>query len=239
MSGGFTPGLRRTDVSLSGGASFLASENMTVKRGGITLDAALVAADADGNKILDEGTFVSVVTATGKYGPYDPQVNEAVLIKEGGSGLTSYTLTYGAQTTASIDDDATAATVQTALEALSNIAAGDVLVTAIGDTDSVEDGLTIEFTGTLADTDVGAVTATPTGGTGTIEIAVIRVGEGTPTDGREAPGDTSGYLLEGVNLKDGDVICGLLIGGSVLSARVTPAPDATTKAAIKGRIILQ
>lgn len=134
MSGGFTPSLKRTDVALSGKASFLASEQMTVKRGGITLDASLVTADADGNKILEEGTFVAEVTANGKYGIYD-----------------------------------TAA-----------------------------------------------------------------------TDGREAPSDDdSGYLLESVNLKDGDVICGLLIEGSVLSARVTPAVDATIRDAVKGRVIFQ
>lgn len=134
MSGGFTPSLRRSDVEVSGHAAFLASEHLTVKRAGITLDAATVSADGDGNKILKAGTFVSEITATGKYGAY-------------------------------------------------------------GDAE---------------------------------------------TDGREAPNDdTSGYLLEGVNLKDGDVITGCLIQGSVLSARVTPEPDATTKAAVKGRILFQ
>lgn len=134
MSGGFTPSLKRTDVALSGKASFLASERMTVKRGGITLDSTLVAADADGNKILEAGTFVAEVTATGKYGVYDA---------------------------AALD------------------------------------------------------------------------GRQTPSD------DDSGYLLEAVNLKDGDVICGLLVEGSVLEARVTPALDATIRDAVKGRIIFQ
>lgn len=133
-SGGFTPGLVRSDVALTGGADFLASEKMTVKRGGITLDASLVAADGDGNKILVAGTFVTRVTANGKYGKYTP----------------------------------------------------------------------------------GAVNGTQT-----------------------PDANDSGYLLESVNLRNGDVINGALIGGSVLTARVAPAPDATTKAAIAGRIILQ
>lgn len=240
MSGGFTPSLRRTEAGLSGKASFLASERMTVKRGGITLDASLVPADANGNKILDEGTFVSEVTATGKYGPYDPQVNEQVLILEGGAGLTSYTLTFGGQTTTSLDDDATAEQVQAALVALSNIGPGDVVVTAEGSSNSVASGLRVEFTGALADTDAGALTATPTGGTGTINIAVAQSGEGTPSDGRQTPSaDTSGYLLEAVNLKDGDVITGLMIEGSVLAARVTPEPDSTIRTAVKGRILFQ
>lgn len=240
MSGGFTPSLKRTDAAISGGASFLASEDYTVKRVGITLDASLVSADANGDKIVKAGTFVSEVTATGKYGPYDPEVNEAVQIIETGAGLTSYTLTWGGQTTGSIDDDATAADVQAALEALSNVAPGDVEVTASGPINSVETGLLITFTGAQADTDVGAVTATPTGGTGGIDITVMQAGGGTPADGRQSPSDdTSGYTFEDVNLKDGDVICGLLIRGSVLSARVTPTPDATIKAAVKGRILFQ
>lgn len=137
MSGGFTPGLRRTDTEISGGASFLASEHLQVKRGGITLAAALVTADVNGDKILKAGTFVSPATSgpsTGKYGIY-------------ASGAT---------------------------------------------------------------------------------------------DGRQTPNaDISGYLLESVNLKDGDVICGLVIHGSVLGARTTPAPDATIRAAVKGRITIQ
>lgn len=134
MSGGFTAGLKRSSVTITGGPSFLASEQYTAKRGGITLDAATVTADANGDKIIKAGTFVSRITATGKYGPY-----------------------------------ATGA-----------------------------------------------------------------------SDGRQTPSDdTSGYLPEGVNLRDGDVICGVFISCSVLSARVTPTPDATIKAACKGRIIFQ
>lgn len=137
MSGGFTPSLKRSDVAITGGASFLASERIGVKRGGITLSAALVAADANGDKILKAGTFVTPATSGGEVGKY------------------------------------------------------------------------------------GKYTTGATNGTQ------------TPSD------DTSGYLLESVNLRDGDVICGLLITGSVLSARVTPAVDATTRAAVKGRIQFQ
>lgn len=134
MSGGFTPGLKRTDVAIHGGPSFLASEHIQSKRGGITLDASLVTADANGDKILKAGTFVTPATATSKYGIYD-----------------------------------TAA-----------------------------------------------------------------------TDGRQTPDpDVSGFLPEAVNLRDGDVICGLFIHCSVLAARITPAPDATMRTAVKGRITIQ
>lgn len=74
----------------------------------------------------------------------------------------SFTLTYSGQTTAAIDFDTTAEEVQAKLEALSNIAEGDVTVTG-------EDGgpWTVEFTGTLGSTNVAQMTATPslTGGT--------------------------------------------------------------------------
>jgi hypothetical protein len=51
----------------------------------------------------------------------DGATTETQTVTEGGSGLTSFTLTYAGQTTASIAAAATAATVQTRLEALSNI----------------------------------------------------------------------------------------------------------------------
>lgn len=238
MSGGFTPGLRRTDVAISGGASFLASEDYTVKRAGITIDHTTVPADADGNKILQEGTFVAEITASGKYGPYGGLTNEVQTLTEGGSGLTSFTITLGGFTTASLDDDATAAQVQAALEALPNLDVGDVEVTGgpLG-----TGPFTVSFShGEWAGRDVPAMTTTPTGGTGTVTVATTTAGGAAVSDGRQTPSaDTSGYTMEAVNLKDGDVICGLLIRGSVLEARVTPSPDATTKTAVKGRIIYQ
>lgn len=135
MSGGFSPSLKRSDVEISGEAHFLASENYTVKRSGITLDASVVDADADGNKILVRGTFVTPITASGKYGPYDADAE----------------------------------------------------------------------------------------------------------DGREAADpNVSGYLPESVNLRDGDVVCGLFIHGSVLAARVTPSPVPEAIAtAVAGRISFQ
>lgn len=131
MSGGFTPGLRRTVTEVSGKASFLASEHYMAKRVGITLDSTAVDADSDGNKVVEEGTFVTKVDETGKYVPY-------------------------------VDD-----------------------------------------------------TETPVS-------------------------DDSGYTFEGVNLKDGDVICGVILHGSVLEARVTPSPvPAAIKTATAGRFVFQ
>jgi hypothetical protein len=100
--------------------------------------------------------------------------NEAQTITEGGSGLTSFTLTWDGQTTASIDDDATAADVQAALQALSNMPESYVKVTG-GPLASAP------FTVTFADgKNVAQMTATPTGGTGTVTIATS-VGGGSAT----------------------------------------------------------
>lgn len=139
MSGGFTPSLKRSGVELSD-VSFLASEHYSVKRVGITLSAASVTVDSDGNKIIDAGTFVTPIT----------------------------------------------------------------------------------------------------GGTAS-EVGKYGVLDGEATDGREAPSpDVSGYLLEGVNLRDGDVVCGLLIHGSVLQARVVPSPvPDEVREAVAGRITFQ
>ena len=129
MSGGFTPKLKTTTDNVNPQASFLASEHYMWKRGGITLDATTVGADADGNKILEAGTLVGKLDSNGKYAAY-----------------------------------------------------------ANGNSD-------------------GSQTAV-------------------------------GIIGESVNLKDGDVICGLLLHGSVIEARTSGA-DATGKTDLAGRIIFQ
>lgn len=99
--------------------------------------------DADDN--LYEITWNE--TATGITGG----VNELQQIISNGTGGT-FTITYSSQTTSAIDWDATASEVQTALEALSNIAPGDVEVT--GDAGNWQ----VEFMGSLAATNVGQMT---------------------------------------------------------------------------------
>jgi len=103
--------------------------------------------------------------------PFASSTDEVQTVTEGGSGLTSFTLTFSGQTTAAIAAAATAAAVQAALEALSNINVGDVTVTGA-------DGgpYTVTFGGTLADADVPQMTATPTGGTGTVTVATTTAG---------------------------------------------------------------
>lgn len=58
-------------------------------------------------------------------------------------------------------------------------------------------------------------------------------------DGRQTLDESSGYLWETVNLRNGDVIAGLLLHGSVLAARVTPAVTAAIRTGVAGRIWFQ
>jgi hypothetical protein len=92
----------------------------------------------------------------------------------------TFSLTFGGQTTAAIAYNATAATVQTALQGLSTIGASNALVTG-----SAGGPYTVTFAGALANTNTAAIVAvgTFTGGTSPA-IAVT-----TPTGG------ASGQLL--------------------------------------------
>lgn len=99
--------------------------------------------------------------------PYSGDIGGTQVVTEGGAGLTSFTLTALGQTTASIAAAATAATVQTRLEALSNIGAGQVAVSGANG-----GPYTVVFGGTLLGVTVPLMTATPTGGTGTVAVAL-------------------------------------------------------------------
>lgn len=93
-SGGFNPKLITTSDGVAGEASVLASEHGIHKRAGITLDASLLTADGDGNKIIPAGTVLGKVTSTGKYGLYDNNADDG---RETAVGLTwkSYNLKDG------------------------------------------------------------------------------------------------------------------------------------------------
>lgn len=83
-------------------------------------------------------------------------VNEVQLISIDGATGGQYKLTYGLSTSGVIEFDDSAATVQAAIEGL--VGAGNVLVQG-----NNVDGYTVEFIGTLANTDVGQLGAIPRG----------------------------------------------------------------------------
>lgn len=196
----------------------------------ITLDVSAFASGVHyPNGYIPSGTPLGRITATGLYGPYSV-TDEVQTITEGGSGLTSYTLTYSGQTTASISPTATAAEVQAALEALSNIAPGDVTVTG-----SAGGPYTVTFGGTLADTNVAQMTSTPTGGTGTVTIATTTAGGTEGTGGLEV---CAGLLFAAVKVPNTadttkDVGGALLVHGFVKLSKLPFTLDANGQADCK------
>lgn len=113
------------------------------------------------NKVKS-GLPLGKLTASGLYAPYAAQTNEVhtVTITGAPTGGT-FTLTWSGQTTADIAYNATAAAVQAALEALSNIAPGDVTVTG-----SAGGPYTLTWGGTHLGDDIAAPTASGAGLTG-------------------------------------------------------------------------
>lgn len=107
--------------------------------------------------------FVHHETITAIIAPVAGTNEVQTITVTGGPTGGTYTLTYGAQTTGNIAYNASASAVQTALEALSNIAVGDVLC---------EGGphpgtpITVEFMGALGAQDVTQMTADDTNLTG-------------------------------------------------------------------------
>jgi hypothetical protein len=196
----------------------------------ITLDLAeFVEGTHYPNGFIPSGTPLSELP-TGLYGPYGGTSDEVQTVTEGGSGLTSFTLTFSGQTTGSIAAAATAATVQTALEALSNIAPGDVVVTG-----SAGGPYTVTFGGTLADTNVAQMTATPTGGTGTVTVATQTAG-GADVDADRAV--LVGHLGEYVKVRTGATKLGgsLFWHGAIKEDKLPFPVDANGKADVAGSI---
>ena len=135
--------------------------------------------------ILKSGIPLGRVTESGLYAPYAGPSNEVQTVTVTGAPTGgTFTLTWSGQTTTAIAYNATAATVRTALEGLSNIAAGDVTVTG-----NAGGPYTVTFVGHLGATDVAAMTATATltgGTTPGVTIATATAGgTAAATDGTQ------------------------------------------------------
>lgn len=120
-----------------------------------------------------------------------PSEVQTVTITGSPTGGT-FTLTFNGQTTAGIAYNAAAAAVQSALEALSNIAPGDVVV-AGGPLPGTS--VTVTFSGTYAGTDVAQMTASGAGLTGGTTPAVAVT---TTTPG--GTGNAIGWAAPEVNV---------------------------------------
>ena len=98
-------------------------------------------------------------------------------------------------------------------------------------------GVTIDWESVPADGDGNRIVTK-----GTLLTKITASGKYGPydsgaSDGRENVEDTAGFLFESTNVKDGDVVAGILVHGSVLEARVSV--DASAKSALAGRIVFQ
>lgn len=179
------------------------------------------------------GIALGKITATGKYGPYAGTTDEVQTLTVGGSGLTSFTITWNGQTTGSIAAAAIGSTIQTSLEALPNIGVGDVIVTG-----GSGGPWTVTFAGTLADTNVAAMTTTPTGGSGTVTVATPTAGGADGSaDGTEV---FAGILFAPVPAPSStaiDVVGAMLDHGKVVNSRLPVPVDAAGRADAAGRII--
>ncbi|MCA9014008.1 MAG: LamG domain-containing protein [Planctomycetaceae bacterium] len=157
--------------------------------------------------------------------------NEVQVITLGGTAATggTFTLTFDGQTTGTIAYNASAATVETALEALSNIGVGDATVSG-----SAGGPWTVEFTGALAATNVALMTINVTGLTGAVNEVQTISSPSSPTGGTftlSFNGQTTGAIaynasaatiqtaLEALsNIPAGSVSCG---GGALPGTPVT------------------
>ncbi|GAA4120509.1 hypothetical protein GCM10022215_24230 [Nocardioides fonticola] len=183
----------------------------------VTISGSLFTSDAAG-LLIKSGTHIGLTTADNLGGPYNGLSEEVQTVTEGGSGLTSFTLTFSGQTTVAIAAAATAATVQSALEALSTIGAGNVVVTG-----SAGGPYTVKFIGGLANTNVAQMTATPTGGSGTVTIATTTAG-GAAVNSPAGLGESVGHLVNDLLVKPGEKhLVAVINGGSQIDRRYLPA----------------
>jgi hypothetical protein len=132
------------------------------------------------------------------YAPYSGPRSEVqtVTITGGPTGGT-YTLTFSGQTTAAIPYNATAAQVKTALEALSNVAVGEV---AVSGGPHPGTAIVVTFGGQYMGDDVPQMTATAslTGGTSpAVAVATTTAGGGaSASDGSEV---LAGFLVSEIS----------------------------------------
>lgn len=172
---------------------------------------------------LKSGLPLGRITASGLYAPYAAATNEVQTVTITGSPTGgTFTLTFNSQTTAGIAYNATAATVRTALEALSNINPGDVTVTG-----SAGGPYTVTFGGQYLGDNTAQMTASAAGLTGGTSPAVNVAtttggGTATATDGTQT---FAGLLATETAFNPASTKCGaaLIVHGDVLMAKL-PLP---------------
>lgn len=222
--------------------SWLASAHGTQSARPVTIDVTKLTADIHyPNGYLPSGTPLAELTASHLFAPYDPTTDEDQSVTETGAPTGgTFTLTWDGQTTAPIPQAATAAQVASALEALSNIGAGNVEVTG-----SAGGPFQVTFIGDLASENVDQMTASGaslSGGTSPgITVATVTAGgAASASDGSET---FVGFLFTSVEIvnRNGSVpatvVGAILQHGMVRSAKLPFPVDAAGMAQVKGQII--
>lgn len=177
--------------------------------------------------IIERFRGIPIIDLGEKAGNSNPVVgtyvgtNETQTITVDATGGT-FTLTFSGQTTAAIAEAATAAAVTTALEALSNVNAGDIVVTG-----SAGGPFTATFGGRYAGINVPLMTvdgAALTGGAGTAVVTA-----GTAGGGGTGTGQTGLTDIYGVRFGQ-DGFHGVSVTGPLIRQWL---PDFTTAGAVK------
>jgi PKD repeat protein len=152
---------------------------------------------------------------SGGFGPFnDSKTDESQTVRANGATGGTFTLTFGGQTTAPIAFNANAAAIQSALEALSSVGAGNVAVTGQAGSNVSTANQTVLFKGTFEEQDVAQLTGDASGLTGTtaptLTINTTQQGNwwwAPHVDSRRSAlntNDLRGKLLR-IHVKDGDV----------------------------------
>lgn len=160
-----------------------------------------VTVDGVSQRFVQRGMVMAKITSgpdSGKIGPFQGSGTAEVqtLTESGTISGGTYTLTYSGQTTAAIAYNAGPAVIQAALEALSNIVPGDILVTSPGSAgvDTVVVSITFygNLTGNVAQitTNVGSLTGSTPG----ITAATGTAGVAGAADGRQTLANIVGIL---------------------------------------------
>jgi hypothetical protein len=161
--------LRHATIRLIDGYSNTALVNDTPLTGDTTVDIDTLGVAEE----ISIGTRFTVVGSSETYYVTATNNDETQrVIVDATSG--TFTLTYSGQTTTALQYNDTAANVQAALIALSNLGPTDVVVTL----ESASHWL-VRFTGTLAGTNVAEMTATDVdlmGGADTVTVTTVNVG---------------------------------------------------------------
>jgi hypothetical protein len=175
---------------------------------------------------LKSGIPLGKNTATGLFEPYAAVTNEVqTLTVTGGPTGGTFTITWSGQTTAALAYNATAAQVQAALVALSNIAVGDVVVTG-----NAGGPWTLTWGGSQLGEDVAAPTTTETftGGT-TPDITIATTTAGGAATGSDGSQILAGFLFTEVSFYPGSTKCAapLMVHGQIDPAKLPVAFDPT------------